>query len=194
MLHIRATHVFFHMFQDKKLVEKRILKRPLYTGVSVNFCADRVRLPNGKSALREYLDHPGAVAVLGIIDSRYVIMVRQYRYPVGEITWEIPAGKLRHKKDDPLKRARRELLEETGYSARALSHLITYWPCPAFSNELLRIYLASNLRAGDSCPDEDEFVECALIPLSRAYAWVMSGKIKDSKTVLALLTYRLRKK
>ncbi len=182
------------MLHDKELVERRILKKSLYTGVAVNFCADRVKLPNGKSALREYLDHPGAVAVLGIINSKHVIMVRQYRYPVGELTWEIPAGKLHHKKDNPLKRARQELLEETGYSARALNHLITYWPCPTFSNEVLRIYLARNLRAGNSCPDEDEFLRTALIPLSKAYAWAMSGKIKDSKTVLALLAYRLRKK
>ncbi len=182
------------MLHRKRLVEKRILKKTLYTGAAVNFCADRVKLPNGKPALREYLDHPGAVAVLGIIDSTRVIMVRQYRYPVGEITWEIPAGKLLHKKDSPLKRARQELLEETGYSARALSHLITYWPCPTFSNEVLHIYLAANPGAGVPCPDEDEFLERALIPLSRVYAWVTNGKIKDSKTVIALLAYRLRNK
>lgn len=179
------------MSRDRRLFERKVLKRPLYTGGAVNFCADRIMLPDGRHAVREYLDHLGAVGVLAATGRGEIVMVRQYRYPVGEVTWEIPAGKLHHKRDNPLKRAREELREETGYSARGMRRLLTYWPCPAFSNEVLTIYLAHGLVPGKSSPDDDEFLRVDLVPFSKAYGWVMNGKIKDSKTVIALQAYRI---
>ncbi|MCX7905191.1 MAG: NUDIX hydrolase, partial [Elusimicrobiales bacterium] len=88
------------------------------------------------------MDHPGAVAVVAIDKDEKLVFVKQYRHPVGEVTFEIPAGKLVSKKDKHLKRAKAELLEETGYSAKKFKHLLDFWPTPAFSNEKLRIYIA----------------------------------------------------
>src|SRR5258706_984649 len=93
-------------------------------GNAVAFNIDTVRLPNGKTAKREYLDHPGAVAVVALVDKDKVVMVKQYRHPVREITWEIPAGKL-HKNENPLSCVKRELEEETGYTTKKNSKLLS---------------------------------------------------------------------
>lgn len=177
------------MHKNIKLLEKRICKNQLYTGEAVNFNADDILLPDGRAAVREYLDHPGAVAVLPVLPGNKIIMVRQYRYPVGEATWEIPAGKMHSKRDNPEKRARAELGEETGYSAGRLKKLVTFWPCCAFSNETLHIYSAANLRPGKPNPDDDEFLRTGIIPLDKALRMIKTGEIKDSKTMIALLLH-----
>lgn len=175
------------------LTEKLIRKQRLYRGNVVDFRIDRVRLPDGKPAVREYLSHPGAVAVLPLLDRDTVIMVRQYRYPVGRVTYEVPAGKLA-RGERPLPCLKRELREETGYTARRIRRLLSYWPTPAFSDEILHLYLAEDLVPGPHSPDADEFLEVAPVPLARALGWVRSGGIRDSKTVIALLAYSLRRK
>lgn len=173
--------------------EKCLEKRAIYLGKAVNFYSDLILLPNRKKALREYLDHPGAAAVLPLLDRDTVLLVRQYRYPVREITYEIPAGKL-DPGESPLKCLRRELREETGYTAGKVRYLLSYWPTPAFSNELLHIYWAENLLPGKHSPDEDEYIEAARVPIQKAVEWVFRGKIKDSKTTIALLAYYYIKK
>lgn len=168
--------------------EKCLEKKALYLGKAVNFYRDLILLPDGKRAIREYLDHPGAVAVLPLLDRKTAVLVRQYRYPVGETTYEIPAGKL-DGKESRLACLRRELREETGYSARKIGYLLSYWPTPAFSNELLHVYWAQDLTPGRHSPDEDEWIEVERVPVEKALQWVFSGKIKDSKTIIALLAY-----
>lgn len=175
-----------YLAMDPRLVESLVKKVPVYKGKSVNFNVDRIRLPNGKEATREYLDHPGAVGVLPFLDKKTVVLVRQYRYPVGEVTLEMPAGKL-DKGEKPLACIRRELEEETGYTARWVKPLIDYWPTPAFANELLHLYVATGLKAGKSRPDDDEFIEAVVMPFRDALGLVRSGKIRDSKTVIGLL-------
>jgi len=172
--------------QRSKLIETFVSRRSIHKGRAVNFVVDRVRLPNRHLADREYLDHPGAVGVLPFLDKETVIMVRQYRHPVARITYEIPAGKLA-RGEKVLSCLRRELQEETGYRARRFKRLISYWPTPAFSNELLHLYVADGLVPGQVSPDEDEFLEVVQMPIRRALSWVFSGKIRDSKTVIALL-------
>lgn len=172
-----------------KLLEKKLKAKRIFTGKAVGFNVDTIILPNGKTATREYMSHPGAVAVLGILKNGDIIFVKQYRYPIKTATYEIPAGKLHSKKDNFLKRAVAELKEETGYSAKKLKHLIDFWPTPAFSNELLRIYLATDLKAGKAMPDEDEFLKPEFIPLNKALKMIKTGKIKDSKTIIALQAY-----
>jgi len=176
---------------DPALVEKRLRLRPLYRGRSVDFCADEVRLPDGGRATREYLHHHGAVGVLPFLDRRTVVLVRQFRYPVGEVTLELPAGKL-----DPgesrLACVKRELREETGYTARRIRHLLDYWPTPAFSDELLRLYWADGLVPGRHAPDRDEFIAAVAVPYRKALDLVWRGRIRDSKTVIALLAARDR--
>ncbi len=177
-----------------KLLEKKLKSKKIFEGKAVGFNVDTIMLPNGKTAQREYLTHPGAVAVLPILKNGDIVFVKQYRYPIGEATYEIPAGKLHSKKDNFLKRAIAELKEETGYCAKKLEHLVDFWPTPAFSNELLRIYFATDLKAGKAMPDEDEFLKIEFIPLKKAMKMIETGKIKDSKTIIALQAYMLNRK
>lgn len=174
----------------KSFVESVVRRRLVHRGRAIDFYADEVRLPDGKKAFREYVGHPGAVAVVPFLDPETVVLVRQYRYPVGAVTWEIPAGKL-DKGEPPLKCLRRELVEETGYTARRVRRLMTFWPAPAFSNESLHIFRADGLAAGRARPDDDEFIEARPVALKAALGWVRSGKIKDAKTVIGLLSCAL---
>ena len=170
------------------IIEKKIRKNPYYKGRAVNFNVDTVRLPDGKTAVREYLDHPGAVAVLPILKNGNIVMVRQYRYPIQTAPLEIPAGKMHSKRDNPLARAKAELKEETGYTGK-INKMLSFWPCCAFSNEELHIYLAKDLKKGKACPDEDEFLRVEEVPFVKALKLAKSGKIKDAKTVIAILHY-----
>lgn len=173
------------------LFEKPLKRRKIFSGAAVNFRADVIRLPDGKTATREFMDHPGAVAVLPVLENGDLVMVRQYRYPVGAATLEIPAGKLHSKKDPPPARARAELREETGYTAAGLEKLLVFWPTPAFSNELLHVYLATGLKPGAAAPDEDEFIRVETMPLKKVIRLVRTGKIKDAKTIIAIQAYSL---
>ena len=175
------------------MLEKSIRSKIVYKGRAVSFRVDEVMLPNGKIGRREFMVHPGAVAVLPIDNEGRIIFVKQYRYPVGEITFEIPAGKLSSKKDSYLKRAKAELKEETGYIAKRFVHLIDFWPTPAFSDEVLRIYIALDLVKGRSSLDDDEFLEVIALKESDAVEMIKNGKIKDSKTIIAILYYLLTK-
>lgn len=175
---------------DPRLVEKRVKKNTVYVGKAVDFCVDDVSLPNGGRATREYLDHPGAVAAVPVLPDGRIVLVRQYRYPVEEVTLEIPAGKFDKGSTESADAClRRELKEETGYTSKKVRHLIDYWPTPAFANEVIRIFVAEDLTPGELSPDEDEFIEKVELPLEQALELMREGKIKDSKTLVALLAY-----
>src|ERR1035437_9868296 len=122
--------------RDKGLIETPVSKKTVWQGRAINFRVDTVRPPNGKLATREFMDHPGAVGIVPFLDKNTVVMVRQYRHPVGEVTLELPAGKL-EKGEGALACVKRELREETGYTARKIKRLIQYWPTCAFANEVL---------------------------------------------------------
>ncbi len=172
-----------------KLKEKFIRNLKHVAGKAVHFRIDEVRLPNGKRASREYLDHPGAVAVLAFPSPGKILMVKQFRHPVREVTWEIPAGKLA-KGENPLACVKRELEEETGFKAGRIKRLISFWPTAAFANEVIHIYIATKLTKGVFNPDEDEFLGCEVWPVAKALRAIRSGKIKDSKTLIAVLAVR----
>ena len=174
-----------------KLREKFLKRLKNIPGKAVGYRVDKVRLPNGRTATREYLDHPGAVAVIPLISPDKVIVVRQYRYPVNQITVEIPAGKL-DRGELPLVSVKRELEEETGYKAGRWRKLISFWPTASFANEVIHIYVADKLTKGKRQPDEDEFLSCETWPLKKLYREIDRGRIPDSKTLIALLAYRSR--
>lgn len=178
--------------KDGHLRETLVRKNVVFKGRMVDFRADEIRLPNGQPALREYMDHPGAVGIVPFADRDTIVLVRQYRFPVGEVTLELPAGKLDHG-ESVLECTRRELQEETGYTAGKLTHLIDYWPTPAFANEVLHLFVAEDLVAGREDPDEDEFLEVVQMPFDKAVSLVRSGKIKDSKTVIGILACALER-
>lgn len=173
---------------DPKLIEKRVRKNTLHKGKSIDFCVDDVTLPDGKPATREYIDHPGAVGVVPVLGDGRIVLVRQYRYPVEEVTLELPAGKLA-KGEDPVACVQRELAEETGYTAGTITPLLDYWPTPAFANEVLHLYVAEGLKEGAVHPDADEFIETVEMPLEEALGLCRRGFVKDSKTLVGLLAY-----
>lgn len=173
-------------------VERPLRRRRVHKGRAVDFWVDTVRLPGGGEATREYLGHPGAVAVIAVENPRErdpeVLFVRQYRYPVKAVTLELPAGKI-DPGESPRSCVNRELEEETGFRARRVRRLLSYWPTPAFANEVIHIYEAAGLTPGTFSPDADENIRPARLRLSRALAWIDRGRIQDSKTLVGLLAY-----
>ncbi|MBE6601092.1 MAG: NUDIX hydrolase [Ruminococcaceae bacterium] len=172
---------------NNSLEEREISSKLIYDGSVVHLYVDQISLPNGKPAVREYVKHVGAVAVLPLTDQKEVLCVRQYRYAHRCILTEIPAGKLDSKDEDHVEAALRELREETGALPQTLTHLGTYRSTPAILDEKVDLYLAENLTFGDTDPDEDEFLEIVKIPLSELLEQVMNGEITDGKTQVAVL-------
>ncbi len=168
------------------MTERKVSHARLYDGVIVNVDLDQVKLPNDRIAKREIVNHPGGVAVLPLNDDGTVTLVRQYRYAFSSVLTEIPAGKL-DAGEEPEDGALRELKEEIGAQVGELIDLGCVYPSPGFCREILHLYLAKGLTYGESCPDEDEFLEVARIPFDELLEQVMQGKIKDAKTVAAVL-------
>jgi ADP-ribose pyrophosphatase len=161
----------------------------LYEGRSVGFRADQVLIPNGHLARREFMTHPGAVGVLAFPSPNKILLVKQYRFPVRQFTYEIPAGKLKVG-EKPLSCVSRELEEETGYCARKIKPLVSYWPTAAFSTEVIHLYVATHLVATHMHPDDDEFLELVTVTPRQLENWMRSGKIHDSKTLIAYLAWK----
>jgi ADP-ribose pyrophosphatase len=173
------------MYED--LVETKIAGENIFDGTLLHVRRDTVRLPNGKDAVREWIKHPGAAAVLPILPNGDVVLVRQYRYPIGAVTLEVPAGKLDAVGEDPLYCARRELSEETGYTAEQYDKLTTIATTVGFSNEYIHLYAARGLSAGMQHTDADEFVNIVQMPFARALDMIKTGEIVDSKTIISLM-------
>ena len=170
---------------DQHLREERISGEDIYGGIFLNMKRDRVSLPDGQEAVREYLTHPGAVAILALLDDGRILLERQYRYPIAKVCMEIPAGKL-DPNEDPLVCAQRELEEETGYSASKWSYIRRIHPVISYSTEFIDIYLAEGLQAGKSRLDEEEFLDVFAAPLDEILVWVEQGVITDVKTTIAI--------
>lgn len=166
----------------------------IFDGRVLHLYHDRVSLPDGNSAMREYCRHNGGVAVIPINEDNEVLCVKQYRYPHACVTLEIPAGKLESKDSDTASAALRELSEETGAVCDKLTYLGEIYPSPAIMDEVIYLYIAEGLHSGTAHLDEDEFLSCECIPLSTLYDMVMRGEIKDAKTQIAILkAYSLKK-
>ncbi len=175
------------------LEEKQLERENIYSGHIVNLVRDKVLLPNGNEAVREVCLHPGAVAVLPLLDDGRVVMERQFRYPHGRVFLEIPAGKLNSQSEDILEAAKRELREETGAVAERYTELGVMIPSPAILAEKITLFLAEGLSFGDRELDEDEFLDVELIPLKELYEMVMRAEIEDAKTAVAVLkTYAMK--
>jgi len=168
------------------LKEERLGSEVVFDGKMVKLRFDRVRLPNGRVATREVVEHPGAVAIVPVTAAGEVVLVRQYRYAVGKELLEIPAGKL-GAGEDPSAAALRELEEETGYTAQTLHKLAAVYTTPGFTNELMHLYLAGNLILTKQHLDEDEFINVELFSPEQIRTFVSEGLIQDAKTFLGLL-------
>jgi ADP-ribose pyrophosphatase len=169
---------------DAHLKEERIDTQDLHHGIFLNMKRDTVRMPDGSKAVREYLTHPGAVAIVAILDDGRILLERQYRYPVAKVCMEIPAGKL-DLGEDPLICAQRELQEETGYAASKWSYIRRIHPVISYSTEFIDIYLAEGLSKGERRLDDEEFLDVFAASLDELLAWVEEGAITDVKTTIS---------
>lgn len=167
------------------LKEQTLEEHVIYQGKIITVKNDKVLLPNNKESFREKICHPGGACVLAIKDEK-VLLIKQFRYAYDQVIYEIPAGKL-EKGEDPLLAAKRELKEETGYIADQLKPLFTIYPTPGYTDEKLYLYLAKDLKEGECCPDEDEFVTRVWIDKKEAFKMAQEGTINDAKTLIALL-------
>ena len=172
---------------DERLRERQTASELIFDGRILHLYRDDIELPNGKPAERELIRHVGAVCVIPVTDDGCAVMERQYRYPIDEVVLEIPAGKLDSKQEDHEAAARRELEEETGYTARELIPLGKFYPACAYSDETIWMYLAKGLELGERHPDADEFLDVELIPLKDLVTEVLAGRIPDAKTQIAIL-------
>jgi len=169
-----------------ELTEHMLSQTTAFQGRLLRLRVDEVRLPNGSTAGREVVEHPGGVGILALTDEGEVLLVRQFRYPYGEILTEIPAGK-REAGEDPLVTGARELAEETGYRADKMVSLGTVYPTPGYCDEVIYLYLATDLHPVEAHPDEDEFLEVERMPLEKLVALVLDNRIPDAKTQTAAL-------
>jgi ADP-ribose pyrophosphatase len=168
------------------LKEHKITSNQIFSGKLIDLYLDNVRLPNGKKSTREWLDHPGAVCLVPILNNGDILLIRQFRYGPRQEFIEIPAGKI-DKNEKPLECGFRELEEETGYKSNKLTFLTNIHPAIGFSNEKMWMYLAEELELSERKLDEDEFLELLPTPLNMALKWVFSGKITDVKTIIGIL-------
>ena len=174
-------------YDDKNLIEKKILSEKIFDGVLLHVFKDEIELPNGNKATREWIKHPGASSVIPLLPDGQIILVKQYRYPVAQVTLEVPAGKLDKPNEDPLICAERELSEETGYTAGKIWKLTTIATTVGFSNEVIHLYAATDLKSGKQHTDDDEFINVVKMPLADAVKLVEDGTIIDCKSIISIL-------
>lgn len=178
----------------KDLEDKQLSHKYIFKGRIINLRVDEAALPNGRTATREVIEHPGGVCVAALTEGEELYVVRQFRYPYGEVVLELPAGK-REWGEAPEPCGRRELTEETGVTAENFRFLGELYPSPGYVGEVIYLYLATGLTTGDMHPDEDEFLQVEKIPLARLVDMVLNGEIKDAKTqALVMKVYALRQR
>ena len=168
---------------DAALKETCITSEVAYQGPFMTVKCDTVRLPDGKHATREYVKHPGAVMVIPLFDDGRVLMETQYRYAMGKVMYEYPAGKL-DPNEDSLTCAKRELLEETGYTAREYVYLTRVHPIISYSTEFIDIYVARGLTPGERKLDDGEFLETFIAKVSDVSEWIRTGQLSDVKSII----------
>lgn len=168
---------------DDALTETMLDSQVVYEGGFFDVNKDRIRLPDGGEATREYIRHPGAVVILPLFEDKTVLVERQFRYPLHRVFVEFPAGKI-DKGEDTLACAMRELEEETGYTASDWRYVTMIHNAIGYSDERLLVYLAQGLKAGTAHCDEEEFIHTYRIPLDELMQWVKEGKVSDVKTVI----------
>jgi ADP-ribose pyrophosphatase len=170
----------------------RLARRPVHDGRIVHLSIDTVRFPDGSVGDLEFIHHAGASAILPVVGSLdeadpEILLIRQYRYAAGGYLYEVPAGMPLREGEPWEEVARRELEEETGWRAGRLVPLTRIYTTPGFTDELIHLWLATDLEPGTSKLDEDEFVEVVRVRLSQALEWILEGRIEDAKSLVTLL-------
>ncbi|MFT8312000.1 MAG: NUDIX hydrolase [Sporolactobacillus sp.] len=175
------------------LTEIKKDSKEIFKGRIVHLFVDQVELPNGETSTREVVKHPGAVAVIAVNKEGKLLLVRQYRYPLNGIIYEIPAGKL-EPDENPDDSALRELEEETGYRCKKMEKIASFYSSPGFSDELLHVYFTDSLIEGKQHLDQDEFLEVCAVNLDEAVQMVKDHRIYDAKSVYAVQYMQLHLK
>lgn len=171
----------------RDLTETSLSSEELVDGVLLNAFRDEVRLPDGGTSVREWIDHPGASAIVPIFEDGRTLLVRQFRFPPRRTFLEVPAGKLDYPDESPVEVADRELEEETGWHADRFERIGAAYPCIGYSNELIHVFAAYGMHRGEQELADGEFVEVVPVPLDEAVAKARHGELKDMKTVTALV-------
>ncbi len=170
---------------DRSSTDQLVRSETVHTGRLLTVRVDTVRLASGRETGREVVVHPGAIALVPLLDDGRVVLVRQWRHAVGRMLLEVPAG-TREPNEPPERTASRELVEETGYRAEKIVALGPFFTAPGFCTEEIHCYLALGLRAGDATPEEDEGITLEYLPLADAAAAVARGDLHDAKSIAAL--------
>ena len=166
-------------------MEKQNNRRRVYEGKILNIELDQVTLPNGHQTELEMIHHPGAAAVVPLLEDGRVVLIYQYRYAAGGYIYEIPAGKL-DPGEDPVDCAKRELKEETGYTAGRYRKLVSFLTTPGFCDEIIHVYLAESLIPGDQKLEAGEVLEIKKFPFKKSLEMIEQGLIKDGKSIIGL--------
>ena len=191
--HAPSGVIWNEVLHRMDLTEKTLDSQVLYDGKIVRLRRDTALLPNGSQALREVVEHPGGVGIVALDADGTVLLVRQYRYPLGKALLEIPAGKL-ERGEDHREAAVRELSEEVGAQAGKLTYLGYTYASPGFCDEAIHLYLAEELTFGETHPDEDEFLMVERLPLDKLVAMALDGTLTDGKSVSGVLKTALLRK
>lgn len=170
--------------------EKKLNSTMLYEGKIINLRRDQVQLEDGRTTMRDVVEHHGGVAVLAVDDNDQILFVSQFRYPFGKVLLELPAGKL-EKGEDPAECGQRELLEECGCRAETFRPLAELYPTCAYDTEIIHVFYAKGLTNGQQNLDPGEFLTVEKIPIDKAVELVLSGEIPDAKTQLGILKYKM---
>ena len=173
------------------LAEKTLSRELVYDGSFLKVFRDQVELGNGKQATREWVHHPGAAAVIPLLETGEILLVRQYRYALGRETLEIPAGKI-DPGESPLACAARELREETGLFGGEFEPLGCFATTPGFTNEEIHLFLSRHSSWGTAVPDQDELLNLVLLPRDEVFAQIKDGRIQDAKTMIAFFLARAK--
>lgn len=182
--------------KSKRKTARLLSRKLVYKGPVFWITSDRVEEPSGVRVLREVVRHTGSVVVLATQDGPrepLVLLERQYRHAADSYLWELPAGRI-DKGEQALAAAKRELLEETGYTARSWKRILKFFASPGFVAEPMSVFWARGLKPGPAQPEEDEVIEQHLVPLSKAVRMVLRGTIRDAKTISSILWLALRQK
>jgi ADP-ribose pyrophosphatase len=171
-----------------KYIEKTISTKNIFKGKIIKLRVDEVILNNDNKATREIVEHSGAVAIIPIIDKDRMFLVRQFRKPIEKELIELPAGKL-EREENPKECALRELEEEIGYRAGKIQKLITIYTSPGFANEIIHIYVASDLKKTRINRDKDEFMDILKVSFEEVKDMINNGKIQDAKTIAGVLAF-----
>lgn len=174
------------MNDSHKLVEHKITSEEVFKGRLLHVFRDEARLPDGSTSTREWIKHPGASAVLPVFENGDVMLVKQFRYPMGQIFYEVPAGKI-DPAETPADTAMRELREEAGLVCRDVRYIGHFYPGIGYTDEVIHLYVAWNIESFEQNVDDDEFLLKERLPFKDALERVHSGEISDGKTMIALL-------